>query len=325
MWSGFPSLIANWSTEFHILPASQIPTSLSKPANVTWRSYPPKKGKSPTAAETAYIVAANGCIEDMALPSAMEFQQKTEQAMNVKCKFSVLKDVKDQGFYDILGEVIHVYSANFDRVSLYLSDYTENSSFYNNERGAGDTSNCRDGDEHGYTKKLTKTMKTWPGPYGRSSIQLTLYDGHATFVREQVKAGDWVLLRNVQIKYGNMGGYLEGFLRGDRDALEGKVQVEIMRKAETPDENDIRWTEAVGRKFKWTRKEQQKQDPLDQASGEKRKREDDPARNSKARRKERRAAAEGKAAATEARVKVKLDLHESSRSTTLAPILGILT
>jgi protection-of-telomeres protein 1 len=109
----------------------------------------------------------------------------------------------------------------------------------------------RDGDKYGYTKSRPKTTNDWPGPFGKMSIQLTLYDGHATFVREQVKTKQWVLLKNVQVKFGRMGDCLEGFLRGDTDALDGKIQVQIIEQSEEPDENDIRWKEAVRRKLQW--------------------------------------------------------------------------
>jgi protection-of-telomeres protein 1 len=314
MYKGGVSMLTNLSTEIHVLPASKIPTSTSGSSNALWRSYPPNKGKRPTASETAYVIAANGHVAELALPSTMEFQEKSMHAMNAKDKFALLKDVKDQRFYNILGEVIQVYDASFDRVTMYLSDYTANSEFYHRAWGEGETSNSRDGDEYNYIKARSKVVKSWPGPYGKMSIQLTLYDAHATFVREQVKANDWVLLENVQIKYGNMGGCLEGFLRGDRNAFEGKAQIEIMQLSEERDENDSRWREAVARKFKWEKKfKQEKQDLLDEAAGRKRKRGDEPPKmNSKARRKKSRAEREGKGLMREQKLKEKLNLNGNS-------------
>jgi hypothetical protein len=239
------------------------------------------------------------------------------QAMNVKNKFALLKDVKPGGFYDILGEVIRVYGETFDSATVYLSDYTPNSLFYNYPWAEAQTSNGRDGDEHGYLKSRPKAAKdVWTGPYGKMTIQLTLWDGHAAFVKEQVRLKSWVLLRNVQIKFGKSGQHLEGFLRGDKNAIEGKIQVEVMERSEEPDDNDSRWKEAIARKYDWEKKfKQQKQAILDEADGTKRKREDGPCKgNSKSRRKERRAAGLGKAATTEAKVMKKLDLNENSTS-----------
>ena len=199
-------------------------------------------------------------------------------------------------------------------MTLYLSDYTANTHFYNHVWGNGAAPEARDGDEFGYIKTKPKAAKEWPGPYGKMSIQLTLWDPHATFVREQVKAKDWVFLKNVSIKYGNTGGCLEGFLRRDRDAYEGKVQVEIIRQAETAEETDHRLVKALDRKLKWKRRyEKEMQGIQDEASGQKRKREDEPPKlNSKARRKERRAAVEGKVVIAEQKLNVKMDLNQNS-------------
>ena len=236
--------------------------------------------------------------------------------MNVRQKFCLLKDVKPDTFHDILGEVIRVFDGS-SSVTVYLSDYTANSLFYNYAWGGG-TTEARDGDEFGYIKSRTKTAKDWPGPYGKMTIQLTLFDGHADFIRdEKVQANQWLLLRNVQIKFGRMGGCLEGMLRGDRDAFEGKVYVQIMKHSDELEDNDVRWKEAVRRKHDWWKKfEKQKQDMLDEAAavGDKRKRGDEVVKkNSKQRRKEQRAAAENRAANAEAKVAKKLDLNENSK------------
>ena len=315
MYNGGVSLLANRATEIHILPASKIPPNLSGLTNSSWRSYPPNKGRRPTASETAYVIEANQHAEDLDLPSIMEFQERSIQATNMKDKFALLKDVEPDRFYNILGEVVQVYDdGSYERLTMHLSDYTANSEFYNHAWEGSQAPNGRDGDEHNYLKSRPKARKDWPGPYGKMSIQLTLFDGHASFVREQVKTKEWVLLRNVQIKYGNQGGRLEGFLRGDRNSFEGKVQVEVMKQSDELDENDSRWKEAVARKYQWEKKfKQEKQDLLDEAASKKRKREDEPVKaNSKTRRKERRAAAAGKMAATKLKVKIKLDLNVNS-------------
>ena len=62
-----------------------------------------------------------------------EFRAKSIRTMNVKKKFTLLKDVKPGGFYGILGEVIRVYGENSDSATVYLSDYTANSQLYNYE------------------------------------------------------------------------------------------------------------------------------------------------------------------------------------------------
>jgi protection-of-telomeres protein 1 len=249
--------------------------------------------------------------KDLDIPSDHEFEEKGKQAMNVKDKFSLLKDVKPGGFYNILGEVIKVHEVSSQAVAVYLSDYTENSQFYNHVSAAdGADSEARDGDEFGYTKSKTKkTTNSWPGPYGKRSIQLTLYDGHANFLRDSVKVEDWVLLKNVQIKYGKIGGVLEGYLRGDREAFEGQVRVQIMEQVEEPNDNDERWRAAVQRKLEYKEK-QEKQEK--QNSGGKRKHDDAEPKNSKERRNAKRAATDKKVTASATKAKEKLGLNENS-------------
>ena len=228
MRNGLVALLSHKTSEFHLIPASKIPTGPSASSANLWQSYPPLKCKRPTAAETAYVVQANGNAPELALPSTMEFQEKSRQAMMVKNKFSLLKDVEPDNFYDILGEVIKVYET-YDSVTVYLSDYTANTNFHEYVWGTAEAANGRDGDEHNYLKSRKKTSKdAWPesGPYGKMSIQLTAWDGHAVFIKEQVKVKNWVFLRNVQIKYGKSGGCLEAFLRGDQGRFEiGRAHV----------------------------------------------------------------------------------------------------
>lgn len=237
--------------------------------------------------------------------------------MNVKDKFSLLKDVKPDTFYDILGEVVRLFDAS-STMTVYLSDYTANSSFYNYAWGGGASYEARDGDEFGYIKSRTTSPKDWPGPFGKLTIQLTLFDSHAEFLRDtNVKVNDWLLLRNVQIKYGRSGGCLEGVLRGDRGSFEGKVHVQVMQPSDDPEHNDTRWKEAVRRKYAWWKRfENQKQEILkeDARLGDKRKPTVEVVKkNAKQRRKELRAAAAAKPTDPEPKVTNLLDLNEHSK------------
>jgi protection-of-telomeres protein 1 len=110
----------------------------------------------------------------------------------------------------------------------------------------------------------------------------------------------------VQIKYGKMGGILEGYLRGDREAFEGQVRVQIMEQAEKPEDNDDRWREAVQRRLQYEQKQQK------QNLGDKRKHDDAEPKNSKERRNAKRAATEKKVAELARKAKEKLHLNENS-------------
>lgn len=307
MRSGFISLLANWSSDIQVFPAAKISPGLL-PKTIPSKSTPP----SPIEAEYAAWLFYH--IDDSLLPDTNKFQEQAMNAMSVKDKYSLLKDIKVEKFYDLIGEVIRVYERD-GRVTLYLSDYTAHSLFYNNVWGEGDAgSSNRDGDEYGYTKSKKKSPNDWPGPYGKLSIQITVYDSHAAFIREQVKNGDWVILRNVQVRMGNQGGCIEGFLRGDQNAFEGKVQVQIIRRAEDAERNDVRWKDGLRRKKEWwDRFKKQKQKFLEEAQGggKKHRLDDSEASkpNSKKRRKEVRAAVEQRIVTLEKKAMEKLDLN----------------
>lgn len=306
--------MSNHGSEFHILASSKIPKAALTVPTAPWQSYPPGKGKAPSIEETNYVILANAQINDIDLPSDHEFQEKKIQAMNLKDKFSLLKDVKPDGrFHNILGQVVRVYESG-DTVSVYLSDYTAHSLFHNyvwNDNG--EPSDGRDGDEYGYTKAHGKSTTPWPGPFGKLTIQLTLFDEHAVFMRENVRVEQWVFMSNVKMKYGRDGGKLEGFLHGDN----GKVNIKVMEISEEPDQTDPRWKDTIRRKQEYMKKhEAQKKRFLaqDDGLGNKRKAVDEgpSKKNSKQRRKEKRAALEKAAADLEAKEAAKLNLNDNS-------------
>lgn len=310
MWDGYITLLANWASDVQVFPATQISSRFTAKTA-------PSKSAPPSPAEAKYAAWLFHHIDKSIFPGAEEFQANSSVAMGAKDKYSLLKDIQADRFYDLIGEVISVYERD-GRVTLYLSDYTSHSLFYNNVWGGGDDgSSIRDGDEYGYTKSRKKATNDWPGPYGKLSIQVTVYDNHAAFIREQVKVKDWVILRNVHVKMGNQGGCLEGFLHGARggwDAWEGKVQVKIIRQAEDVEKNDVRWKDGLRRKKAWWDKfKEQEQRFLEEAQGSGSKRSlddmDVSKPNSKKRRKEERAAAELKAVTIEKKVMEKLDLN----------------
>ncbi|TVY14105.1 Protection of telomeres protein 1 [Lachnellula arida] len=319
MFGGAVQLIANKNfTQFHILAASNVPREMKSAANIPWNTYGPPEGKAvaPNSIEIAYIIWANSHKSDIDLPSDHEFQDRVRSSTNVKDKFSLLQDVQSGRFYNILGKVIKIYDSPREGLSVYLSDYTQNSHFYNHEWNKIPDG----GDEYGYRKKKPqKESDKWPGPYGKMTIQLTLYDVHAEYVREEVKVGQWVLMKNVQMKFGNMGGYLEGVLRGDRGKAEESVKVEVVEQGQ--DQTDPRLIEGVRRKREHEKKfKSQMQAIKDEEAGlgDKRKRGDDEEgdggkSNSKQRRKEKRAAAYSKVAEAEAKAMKKLDLNENIR------------
>ncbi|PQE21190.1 telomere-binding alpha subunit central domain-containing protein [Rutstroemia sp. NJR-2017a BVV2] len=303
MWSGDVSLLTNFITEIHVLRAASIPKSLTSLANIPWISKPPLKSQKPDILETNHVIWAHNNIDQSTLPTSQEFEVKTMQAVNVREKYSLLQHVKEGSFHDIIGEVRKIYGASYDMLTIYLSDYTANVGFYNYTYNGVSTEGPegRDGDDFGYLKGKPKTEdRTWKGPYGKMTIQITCFEHHAHFIRENVKEGHWLKLKNIHFSAGK--GCLEGKLRVDRDAWENKVQIEILEQQEDQEEVDPRWKDCVRRKRDYFKKfEKQRKELRNEATGVRGKRKADseagPAKNSKQRRKELRAAAEAKIAA----------------------------
>jgi protection-of-telomeres protein 1 len=323
VYKGEVSLLVHKFSQFNVLPSSYLSRGPPSVTNAPWT--PSKEERptwqKPTADETSYILKASREVFRTALPSVDKFKEMASQSINVKDKFSLLKDIKPDGFYDIIGEVIRVFDGSSGSVTVYLSDYTAHPLFYhyawkNNEETS---SPGRKGDEYGYTTSKSRKSDEWPGPYGKLTIQLTCFDGNATFAREQVKQGYWLLMKNVNIKPARDGNFLEGKLRGDRNAFEAKHQIEIVHPSNDSENTpDPRWKDALARKRKYLEKfKKQKHAKLDEdaavESRDKRERDDESAKmTSKRRRKEKRAAAQYKETVIEAQTAERLDLNTNS-------------
>jgi len=314
MWGGQISLLASHTSEIYIMAASDVPRSIDEYHRATWVSYPPSL-RQPAPYETRCAVQTKLSVHDMEVPSTQTFEARVTQAANVKDKFSLLKDIKPDCYYNLIAQAVRLFDGSGGAVTLYVTDYTANSNFYDYEWKQEKATNGREGDEYGYLQHKNKPASTWPGPFGKLSIQLTLFDAHADFTRRTVKPDDWLLLRNVQIRFGKMGGCVEGYLRGEGD----KVNVEVMLPSDQPDENDVRWKAAVGRKRDyWKKFDKQKEKYLREVSeaGNKRKANEDNMKgsyNSKKRRMDRRAAGFKQAATIEAKIREKLDLNENGK------------
>ncbi len=94
-----------------------------------------------------------------------------------------------------------------------------------------------------------------------------------------VKAKQWLLLRNVQIKYGQNGMNLEGYLRGDLDSARVKLNVSIFDTHDARETIDPRLKNAVRRFRDYVRQYKADIKRLEQANDNEKKRkiEDDPA------------------------------------------------
>lgn len=152
-------------------------------------------------------------------------------------KFRLIKDAALHTYVDLVGQVVKTFS-EYDKYILYVTDYTEHRQLYDYamvcEGHAGDEFN------------FTRAERKWPGPYGRMTLQVTLWEPHASFARQNVRKDDFLLLRNVHIKFGQSQDAMEGVLHTDR-LYPKKVDIKPLDK----DEPDERLRDLVKRKLQY--------------------------------------------------------------------------
>jgi protection-of-telomeres protein 1 len=137
-------------------------------------------------------------------------------------KFSLIQDVTMSTFVDLVVHVVKTYYEG-ERLFLYVTDYTPNQALFNYSGNSDE--NGRDGDEFGYTSRY---RRRWEGPSGKLTLQVTLWDPHSYFARQNVRVDDYVLLRNVNIKTGHNGvARLEGSMHTDR-MFRDKINVVVL-------------------------------------------------------------------------------------------------
>lgn len=274
------SLITNFMSDIHVYSASKIP----KPPMTAKEALMPTKRKIKRELKDRdheYVSWLYHEVDKDQLPTAAEFEVRISQSKNVKDKFTLLKDVTEGKFSDLIVRVVRDPFSSDDRITVYASDYTENPRFFH-YAWEGPT------DPYGYTANSASESVKWVGPYGKKTLQITCYEPHASFIHNEVKAGAWLFLRNVQIKYGRSSTHLEGFLREDRGANTAKLNVDIM-EASDPETLDPRLKEAIRRwrDYEKTQKAQIK-DFKSGGTGTKRKADIEEKPNAKTRRKKKR-------------------------------------
>lgn len=155
-----------------------------------------------------------------------------------KNKFSLVKDIMppahgDKVFKDLFGEVRRIYKTD-SRMSIYITDYTSHELLYDYKFGLDDEG--PDGDRFAYVQNTTKI---WPGPHGKKTILITLWDAHAAFAHKELREGNYALLKNVNLTMDKNGSLLEGHCRGDKMNME-KVNVTIVKPVEANSNEHLR-------------------------------------------------------------------------------------
>ncbi|KAF6845349.1 telomere-binding alpha subunit central domain-containing protein [Colletotrichum musicola] len=303
---GYIGILSNWSTAIHVYSAAKIPTPPQPALDYLAPSEKDQGHKSSLQAKE-YVSWLYHTIDKTYLPSVEEFKIQAIQAMNTRTKFCELKDVRGDNFHDLIVQVVQPPLSRGDKVTLYVSDYTENHAFRNYAWIGQHEDGGRDGDPYGYTSgKPHKSAHTdWTGPYGKKTLQITCYEPHASFIERNVKVGSWVRLLNVQIKFGSDNANLEGFLREDRGIFAEKLSVEVLHPQEDPENINCELKNALRRKrdYEKDKKAQLREMKSSEQTGKKRPATDQPGEkrpNAKERRRHQRAQAAEKAKIAEA-------------------------
>ncbi|KAF4452017.1 Protection of telomeres protein 1 [Fusarium austroafricanum] len=246
------SLLTHYSTRISVYKASKIP---NPPGEASCALYPPNSSKDsrPSDKENSFVSEMYHTIDKSRIPSQEEFETMVVTSANLKNKFGLLADVQGDRFYDIVAQVVRPPHDEGDKITIWVSDYTENSAFHNFSINVDGTSLGRDGDPYGYTDKFTKASD-WPGPFGKRCIQITCWEPHATVIRdEKIEALAWVLIKNLQVKLGHNGANLEGYLREDRGSVGPKINIRMLDTNTNSENFDPRAKEALQRKREYER------------------------------------------------------------------------
>ncbi|KAK7558789.1 hypothetical protein IWX49DRAFT_190023 [Phyllosticta citricarpa] len=125
-----------------------------------------------------------------------------------KDKFGLLKDCKEMKFYDLAVEVVKIFPGQIDKCEVYVTDYTENPLLYD----YGKEKDGVDGDPFNYRNGI---QIKWQGPMGKRTMQVMLWEPHASACFRNINEHDFVFLRNVHVKRDRSGVKLEGALHQD--------------------------------------------------------------------------------------------------------------
>jgi protection-of-telomeres protein 1 len=253
--------LSNSTTTWAVFPESSLPASTNELLPEGIRVKKSSSAAAPTRLETEYAIYLCNSKRGTSLgllpaPTSLQLANGTKGVDGVlskrREKFSLIQDLilPENGtglvFADLLGEVRKVFE-NDHIVDLSITDYTTNKALYNYAYGCDDDGT--EGDQFGY---LAGKQKTWPGPWGKMTMSVRMWDAHADYARSQVKLGDFVFLSNVHIGTGMDGKhYMEGKLRGDRNDL-NRVGVKICRARDA--EGNVRMKDLLGRKREYEMK-----------------------------------------------------------------------
>lgn len=115
-----------------------------------------------------------------------------------KPRMCLIKDLEPDTFCELVVQVVkkHFWGNDGDKGTLWVTDYTPNERLPDIEKN--DNVVGMEGDRFAY---ISGKRSDWPGPWGKHTLQVTLWEPHATFSRQKVNVNDIVHLSFVRPKY----------------------------------------------------------------------------------------------------------------------------
>lgn len=259
--------MTNRITDVYVFSAGSIPRP-PRDAEDALHAPSKKPSRNLTKSDFAHVSAFYHRVDKARIPTAAEYTHQMQTSVQVKEKFSLLKDVASERFVDVIVEVVKAPYDLGDKFTLWISDYTEHSNFFNFAISGAEMR----ADPYNYTIGSNTPDGDWNGPYGRNCLQITCWEPHADAIRvNNITVGSYVYIRNLQIKWGRNSNNLEGYLRGD-ERYPSKINISLLDHEEDGDSVDPRLKETIRRRREYERLAKKQLKSINEAAkaGEKR-------------------------------------------------------
>ncbi|KAI9884705.1 MAG: hypothetical protein M1823_003523 [Watsoniomyces obsoletus] len=260
-WRGVKCALSCRQTEWTVFHAASIPQE--QPKGKVELPYRESKGaRRPTPMDFRYAIHLSSLMDRDRLVKMVELgpngtPPEPVPAPDPKKKAALIKDIEDFRFYNITAQVVKTFGSKGGIYELDVTDYTANKQLYNHERPDEEAEAVgRDGDEFAYLPRSRRKQRAawqWTGPLGKMTLHVTLFEPHASYAQEKVKEGDFILLRNLHVRFGRKNGqFLEGVLHTDK-RYSDLIDIEVLE-----DRSDDRVKEVLKRKLEYRKKQKKR-------------------------------------------------------------------
>ena len=206
-WSGMPVLVSNVNTEWVIIHAAEF----EHPKGAKLKHIKSPRAPVPTPDQIGYATSLTQSQDQSVFVQPAVGRPSSEP----REKFALIKNIGISQYRDIVGQVVKLWH-DHERLQLYITDYTSNELLFEYKEKSAEQEEARDGDEYGYQPN-NSTSTDWPGPYGKLTLNVTLFPPHSYWANQHIKVDDFVFLQNVHIKLGRReDSRLEGVIHEDK-------------------------------------------------------------------------------------------------------------